>query len=53
MQDASILSEDENFELIEGEIVPMLANTHLHELIKVGARSRRRAGAHRSPLVRG
>ena len=53
MQDASILSEDENFELIEGGIVPMLANNHLHELIKVGAHSRRRADAHRSPLVPG
>ena len=34
MQDAGIISEDENFELIEGEIVPMQAKTHAHELIK-------------------
>jgi Uma2 family endonuclease len=34
MQDAGIVSEDENFELIEGEIVPMQAKTHMHELIK-------------------
>jgi Uma2 family endonuclease len=34
MQDAGILSEDEDFELIEGEIVPMHAKTHMHELIK-------------------
>ncbi len=34
MQEAGIISEDENFELIEGEIVPMQAKTHTHELIK-------------------
>ena len=34
MQEAGILSEDENFELIDGEIVPMQAKTHAHELIK-------------------
>ncbi len=34
MQDAGIISENENFELIEGEIVPMQAKTHVHELIK-------------------
>ncbi len=34
MQDAGVISEDENFELIEGEIVPMQAKTHVHELIK-------------------
>jgi Uma2 family endonuclease len=34
MQAAGIISEDENFELIEGEIVPMQAKTHAHELIK-------------------
>jgi Uma2 family endonuclease len=34
MQDAGIVSEDENFELIEGEIVPMQAKTHMHELVK-------------------
>ena len=34
MQDAGILSDDENFELIEGEIVPLHAKTHVHELIK-------------------
>ena len=34
MQDAGIISEDEDFELIEGEIVPMEAKTHIHELIK-------------------
>ncbi|RBP03255.1 Uma2 family endonuclease [Roseiarcus fermentans] len=35
MQDAGIIAEDENFELIEGEIVPMQAKSHAHELIKV------------------
>ncbi len=34
MQEAGILSENENFELIEGEIVPMQAKSHVHELIK-------------------
>jgi Uma2 family endonuclease len=34
MQEAGIISDDENFELIEGEIVPMPAKTHVHELIK-------------------
>ena len=33
MQDAGIIAEDENFELIEGEIVPMQAKTHVHELL--------------------
>jgi len=35
MQDAGIISEDENFELIEGEIVPMQAKPHAHERIKI------------------
>ncbi len=35
MQDAGILGEDENFELIDGEIVPMQAKTHVHELLKL------------------
>ena len=34
MQEAGIIAEDENFELIEDEIVPMQAKTHMHELIK-------------------
>jgi Uma2 family endonuclease len=34
MQEAGIISDDENYELIEGEIVPMQAKTHVHELIK-------------------
>lgn len=34
MQDAGIISEDENFELIEGEIVPMGPKYSAHELIK-------------------
>ncbi|HEY3622778.1 MAG TPA: Uma2 family endonuclease [Roseiarcus sp.] len=34
MQDAGTTAEDENFELIEGEIVPLQAKTHMHELIK-------------------
>ena len=34
MQEAGIISEDENFELIDGEIVPMQAKTHGHELLK-------------------
>jgi Uma2 family endonuclease len=34
MQVAAMISEDENFELIEGEIVPMQAKRHGHELIE-------------------
>jgi Uma2 family endonuclease len=34
MQEAGIISEDEDFELIEGEFVPMQAKTHVHELLK-------------------
>lgn len=34
MQEAGVISEDENFELIEGEIAPTQAKTHAHELIK-------------------
>ena len=34
MQDAGIIADDENFELIEGEIVPKQAKTHVHELLK-------------------
>jgi Uma2 family endonuclease len=34
MQDAGIISDDENFELIEGEIVPMGPKYSAHELIK-------------------
>ena len=34
MQEAGIISEAENFELIEGEIVPMQPKKHVHELIK-------------------
>ncbi len=34
MQAAGIIGEDENFELVEGEIVPMHSKTHAHELIK-------------------
>src|SRR5436305_10501929 len=34
MQEDGIISEDENFELIEGEIVPMQAKSHVHELLK-------------------
>jgi Uma2 family endonuclease len=34
MQEAGIISEDENFELVEGEIVPMQAKNHFHELVK-------------------
>jgi ADP-ribosylglycohydrolase len=32
MQHAGIISEDEDFELIEGESVQMRAKTHAHEL---------------------
>ncbi len=35
MQLEGIISEDENFELIEGEIVPMQAKSHAPEFIKV------------------
>jgi len=34
MQELGIIREDENFELIEGEIVPMRAKSHAHEWIK-------------------
>ena len=34
MQDAGVIAEDENFELIEGEIVPKQPKTHVHELLK-------------------
>jgi hypothetical protein len=34
MQDARIIAENENFGLIEGEIVPAQAKTHVHELPK-------------------
>ena len=43
MQDAGIIADEENFELIEGEIVPMQAKTHLHELIKSALISASRA----------
>ena len=51
MQDAGIISDEENYALIEGEIVPMHAKTHLHELIK-SALTLAAARAPRSPLVR-
>ena len=35
MQRLGIVDEDENYELIEGEIVPMQSKSHLHELIKI------------------
>jgi Uma2 family endonuclease len=35
MQEAGIIQDDENFELIEGEIVPMQAKNSLHERIKL------------------
>ena len=34
LQEAGIIGEEENFELVEGEIVPIPAKTHRHELIK-------------------
>jgi Uma2 family endonuclease len=34
MIEAGIISEDENFELIEGEIIPMGPKSHAHERIK-------------------
>ncbi len=34
MQDAGIISEEENFELIEGEIVPMRPKCSAHEWVK-------------------
>ena len=34
MQAAGIISEDENFELIEGEVVPMQPKMYVHELLK-------------------
>ncbi len=35
LQELGIIGEDDNFELVEGEIVPMQAKTHRHELIKI------------------
>ena len=35
MQEVGIISPDENFELVEGEIVPIQAKSHFHELIKL------------------
>ena len=34
MQEIGIISPDENFELVEGEIVPIQAKSHFHELVK-------------------
>ena len=34
MVDAGIIDRDENFELIEGEIVPIAAKNHTHERVK-------------------
>jgi len=34
MQDIGVISEDGNFELIDGVVVPMQAKPHVHELIK-------------------
>ena len=34
MEKAGIIAEDENYELVEGEIVPIQAKSHAHELIK-------------------
>lgn len=34
MVEAGIIDRDENFELIEGEIVPMAAKDHVHERVK-------------------
>ena len=34
MERAGIIGPDEKFELVEGEIVPMQAKSHIHELIK-------------------
>lgn len=34
MQEAGIIQPDENFELIEGDIVPMQAKNHPHERVK-------------------
>lgn len=35
MQELGIIAEDENFELVEGEIVPMQAKNPPHELVKL------------------
>ena len=34
LQDLGIIGEDDKFELVEGEIVPMQSKSHRHELIK-------------------
>lgn len=34
LQDLRIIGDDDRFELVDGEIVPMQAKTHRHELIK-------------------
>jgi len=38
MVDAGVLSEDENIELTEGEIVVMAAKGYAHEMIKAAPR---------------
>lgn len=35
LQDIGVISEDDNFELVEGEIVPVQSKSHRHELIKI------------------
>ena len=37
-EDAGVLSEDENIELTEGEIVVMAAKGYAHEMIKAAPR---------------
>jgi Uma2 family endonuclease len=51
MQEAGIISEDENFELIEGEIVPMQAKTHAHRVREfwVVDAAQRRTWVHTGP----
>ena len=55
-QDADIISKDENFELIEGEIAPTQARSYNHEFIKVSlniAVARAPGGGWRSIVERG
>ena len=53
MQDAGIISDDENFELIEGEIVPMQAKTHDAAQRRTFVHSSPEGRAWRSVLERG
>ena len=52
MQDTGIISDDENFELIEGEIVPMQGEDPRSRTDQVGAEYRDRSRAARTTVAR-